>query len=119
MNKFRPRIAEAIGTFALIFIGIGAIKAAPNDLLAIAFAHGLTIAVFVSATSTLRLRLGPWSAARSTSPARSGIGYPNSSVQRSRASSASDCSDTRWLSTARPDWVATPARLVAPLSKQS
>src|SRR5262245_2127066 len=50
MNKFAPLIAEAIGTFALIFIGIGAIHAANGDLLAVAFAHGLAIAVFASAT---------------------------------------------------------------------
>jgi aquaporin TIP len=50
MDKLRPCVAEFIGTFALIFIGIGAIKAAGHDLLAVAFAHGLTIAVFVSAT---------------------------------------------------------------------
>ena len=50
MGKLRPCIAEAIGTFALIFVGIGAIKAAGSDLLAVALAHGLTIAVFVSAT---------------------------------------------------------------------
>ena len=53
MSKLRPCIAEAIGTFALIFIGIGAIKAAPDNLLAIALAHGLTIAVFVSATMNI------------------------------------------------------------------
>ena len=49
MNKLSPCIAEAIGTFALIFIGIGAIKAEPG-LLGVALAHGLTIAVMVSAT---------------------------------------------------------------------
>lgn len=50
MNKLAACLAEAIGTFALIFIGVGAIHAANGDLLAIALAHGLTIAVFVSAT---------------------------------------------------------------------
>src|SRR5215210_6414958 len=50
MEKIRPLIAEFIGTFALIFIGIGAINVAKGDLLAVALAHGLTIAVFVSAT---------------------------------------------------------------------
>lgn len=50
MDKLRPCIAEFIGTFALIFIGIGAIKTAGHDTLAVALAHGLTIAAFVSAT---------------------------------------------------------------------
>src|SRR5207247_11432470 len=50
MNKLRPCLAEFIGTFALIFVGIGAIKTAGHDVLAIALAHGLTIAVFASAT---------------------------------------------------------------------
>ena len=49
MNKLSACIAEAIGTFALIFVGIGAIHANPG-LLGVALAHGLTIAVFVSAT---------------------------------------------------------------------
>lgn len=49
MEKLSKCIAEAIGTFALIFIGIGAIKAEPG-LLGVALAHGLTIAVMVSAT---------------------------------------------------------------------
>src|SRR5271170_4865355 len=48
-------VAEFIGTFALIFVGVGAIHsysgAAPGvGLLGIALAHGLTIAVMVSAT---------------------------------------------------------------------
>src|SRR5690348_4653411 len=48
-------VAEFIGTFALIFIGIGAIYNSDNSgagmgLLGIALAHGLTIAVMVSAT---------------------------------------------------------------------
>ena len=50
MNKLRPMLAEFIGTFALIFVGIGAIKTAPHDVLGVALAHGLTIAAFVSAT---------------------------------------------------------------------
>lgn len=50
MEKLRPLIAEFIGTFALIFVGIGAIKTAGHDTLAVAVAHGLTIAAFVSAT---------------------------------------------------------------------
>lgn len=50
MEKLRPCLAEFIGTFALIFVGIGAIKTAGHDVLAVALAHGLTIAAFVSAT---------------------------------------------------------------------
>lgn len=48
-------LAEAIGTFALIFIGVGAISNQPygGDLLAVALAHGLTIAVMVSATGSI------------------------------------------------------------------
>ena len=50
MNKLSACIAEAIGTFALIFIGIGAIHANPG-LLGVAFAHGLTIVCVWAATS--------------------------------------------------------------------
>ncbi len=50
MNKLSKCIAEAIGTFTLIFIGIGAIYANPG-LLGVAIAHGLAIAVMVSATA--------------------------------------------------------------------
>jgi hypothetical protein len=42
--------AEFIGTFALIFVGVGAIYHNVG-LLAVAFAHGLTIAVMASATA--------------------------------------------------------------------
>src|ERR1700682_3857162 len=50
MNKLRPCLAEFIGTFALVFVGIGAIKTVGHDALAVALAHGLTIAAFASAT---------------------------------------------------------------------
>jgi MIP family channel proteins len=50
MTKFRPLLAEFIGTFAFIFVGIGATKNAGHDVLSIALADGLTIAAFVSAT---------------------------------------------------------------------
>ncbi len=48
-------VAEFIGTFALIFVGVGAIAAdyisgGDAGLVGIALAHGLTIAVMVSAT---------------------------------------------------------------------
>jgi len=42
-------LAEFVGTFTLIFVGAGAIiQTGGNDLVAIAFAHGLAIAVMVS-----------------------------------------------------------------------
>src|SRR2546428_10914297 len=50
MEKFRPWLAEFVGTFALIFVGIGAIKTAGHDVLGVALAHGLTIGAFVCAT---------------------------------------------------------------------
>src|SRR5947209_9091792 len=50
MKLLRPCLAEFIGTFALIFVGIGAIKTGGHDTLAVALAHGLTIAAFVCAT---------------------------------------------------------------------
>ncbi len=42
-------VAEFVGTFTLIFIGVGAIYNSPG-LLGVALAHGLAIAVMVSAT---------------------------------------------------------------------
>ncbi len=45
-------VAEFIGTFALIFIGVGAIYHNVG-LLAVAFAHGLTIAVMASAVGAI------------------------------------------------------------------
>src|SRR5216117_2041219 len=49
-------VAEFVGTFALIFIGVGVIANHANlnsnaGLLAVALAHGFTIAVMVSATA--------------------------------------------------------------------
>lgn len=50
----KPMVAEFIGTFALIFVGVIAIHnntpTAGFGLLGVALAHGLTIAVMVSAT---------------------------------------------------------------------
>ena len=60
MKLLPPCVAEFIGTFALCFVGIAAIAnfgptlyegtKLPPNLLAIALAHGLTIAVMVTAT---------------------------------------------------------------------
>lgn len=56
--NFKALLAEFIGTFALIFIGVGAIASNQVNggdlgLLGIALAHGLTIAVMVSATAAI------------------------------------------------------------------
>ena len=45
----RKLVAEAIGTFALIFIGAGSIVVATGGLVGVAIAHGLAIALLVSA----------------------------------------------------------------------
>ena len=42
--------AEAVGTFALTFVGAGAIWVTGDDLLAVATAHGIILAVMVTAT---------------------------------------------------------------------
>ena len=54
----KPLVAEFIGTFGLIFVGVGAIAAdnithGASGLVGIALAHGLTIAVMVSATAAV------------------------------------------------------------------
>src|SRR6476646_4159028 len=58
MNRalLKQCVAEFVGTFALIFIGVGVIAnhadlASNAGLLAVALAHGFTIAVMVSATA--------------------------------------------------------------------
>lgn len=61
MNKtlsLKPLVAEFIGTFTLIFIGVGSIAAdyitgGKVGLTGIALAHGLAIAVMVSATAAV------------------------------------------------------------------
>jgi aquaporin Z len=56
--KTKAFLAEFIGTFALIFVGAGSIavnhyNGGDTQLLGIALAHGLTIAVMVSATAAI------------------------------------------------------------------
>ncbi len=56
--NFKAYIAEFIGTFALIFVGVGAIAAdhisgGASGLVGVALAHGLTIAVMASATAAV------------------------------------------------------------------
>ena len=48
MNR-KALIAEAIGTFALIFIGAGTVALGAGGLVGIALAHGLTVMVFAYA----------------------------------------------------------------------
>lgn len=47
----RKVVAEIVGTFALIFIGVGSIVASGQDIVAIAIANGLAMALVVSALS--------------------------------------------------------------------
>jgi aquaporin TIP len=48
-DSLRRGFAELVGAFALIFVGVSASLVSSQDLLAVAFAHGLVIAVMVSA----------------------------------------------------------------------
>src|SRR5882672_11029022 len=55
-NLVKQCVAEGVGTFTLIFVGVGAIYnlgSIPGGLLGIALAHGLAIAVMVSATGAI------------------------------------------------------------------
>ena len=82
-------IAEFIGTFTLIFIGVGSIAAnhmsnGQLGLVGIALAHGLAIAVMVSATGAISggpsrralgmggPEVGPESSGRTANPANTG-----------------------------------------------
>ena len=56
--SWKKGVAEFVGTFALIYVGVlvlvgGFGAAVGTDLVAIAFAHGLTIAVMASATMSI------------------------------------------------------------------
>src|SRR4051812_50041763 len=48
-DYLRRGVAEFIGAFTLIFIGAGAIMVGSGGLVGVAFAHGLAIAVMVTA----------------------------------------------------------------------
>lgn len=55
MNS-KALVAEFVGTFALVFVGVGSIAASMHTgsgLVGIALAHGLTIAVMVAATGAI------------------------------------------------------------------
>jgi len=63
-DAWRHFIAEFIGTFALVFVGSGAIiharmTGSPAGLLEIAFAHGLILAVMVSALMRISGHFNP------------------------------------------------------------
>src|SRR2546423_1109462 len=78
MDITRRCVAEAIGTFALIFIGVGAITVPlpplPGnraDIVAIALAHGLTIAgLEIGLTVTLDILCGGPYTGAAMNPAR-------------------------------------------------
>jgi aquaporin Z len=75
-SLMRPLVAEFVGTFFLVFVGVGAIvadtyRAGTLGLLGIAAAHGLALAVAVSATMNVSgghlnpaVTLGLWSVGR-------------------------------------------------------
>jgi aquaporin TIP len=48
-DVFRRSVAELAGAFALTFVGAGAVMTNGNNLLAVAAAHGLILAIMVSA----------------------------------------------------------------------
>jgi aquaporin TIP len=48
-DAFRRAAAEFVGTFTLIFVGVGSIAVVDGGLVGVALAHGLAIAVMVSA----------------------------------------------------------------------
>ena len=63
-DSLRHFVAEFVGTFALVFVGSGAIisaQAARMDaaLVAVALAHGLILAVMVSATMRISGHFNP------------------------------------------------------------
>ena len=63
-DSFRHFVAEFVGTFALVFVGSGAIIAATAGrmdaaLVAIALAHGIVLAVFVSALMRISGHFNP------------------------------------------------------------
>jgi aquaporin TIP len=48
-DVFRRSVAEFVGAFALIFVGAGAVMTNAGNVLAVAAAHGLILAIMVSA----------------------------------------------------------------------
>ena len=63
-DSLRHFVAEFVGTFALVFVGGGAIMSAdlaknPAGITQIAFAHGLILALMVTATMRVSGHLNP------------------------------------------------------------
>lgn len=48
-DAFRRSLAELVGAFALVFVGAGAVMTNEGNVLAVAAAHGLILAIMVSA----------------------------------------------------------------------
>jgi glycerol uptake facilitator-like aquaporin len=76
MDRFRPLVAEFIGTFTLVFVGGGAIcmdaaSGGKVTLLGIAVAHGLALGLMVSNFAHI-------------SGGRCSIGWRNASARSSR-----------------------------------
>ena len=82
-DSLRHFIAEFVGTFALVFVGGGAIAAAQSTqmeagLIGVALAHGIILAVMVSATMRISGHLNPavtigFLAARRIEPMMAGL----------------------------------------------
>ena len=82
-DSLRHFVAEFVGTFALVFVGSGAIIAAAaarmdSALVVVAFAHGLILAVMVSATMRISGHFNPavtvgFLAARRIEPVMAGV----------------------------------------------
>jgi glycerol uptake facilitator-like aquaporin len=61
-DAYRHFVAEFIGIFALVFVGGAAIMSAPtvgSGLMGVAVAHGLILAIMVSATMRISGHLNP------------------------------------------------------------
>ena len=82
-DSFRHFVAEFVGTFGLVFVGGAAIMVTdaghiPNALIDVAFAHGLILALMVTATMRISGHLNPavtlgFLAARRIEPIMAGV----------------------------------------------
>ena len=77
-DSLRHFVAEFVGTFALVFVGGAAIAAPGAGLVGVALAHGIILAVMVSATMRISGHLNPsitigFLAARRIEPMMAGV----------------------------------------------